>query len=125
MLDSSALIAVLNDEPGADKVAEVMASASISAVNHSEVIGYLLRKRMTADQAVVTVRSLNVDVIVAEEATAEIAGKLSPITSKAGLSLGDRFCLATAKVRGLPVLTADRAWAQVADDVEVEVVTIR
>lgn len=42
-----------------------------------------------------------------------------------GLSLGDRLCLALAKVKARPALTGDRAWAEVADAIGVEILLIR
>jgi PIN domain nuclease of toxin-antitoxin system len=46
-------------------------------------------------------------------------------TADAGLSLGDRFCLALALRDGLPAWTADKAWRTIADAAKVKVVLIR
>lgn len=53
------------------------------------------------------------------------AGALRAATSKAGLSLADRFCLALAKRMKIPVYTADKVWEDIAVDADVKVVTIR
>ncbi len=50
------------------------------------------------------------------------AGLLSPLTKGAGLSLGDRACLALAQRLGLPALTADRAWKDLSLGIEVQVI---
>lgn len=68
---------------------------------------------------------LPVTVIAADSTLALEAGHLRPITSFAGLSLGDRFCLALARQLDRPVLTADRNWVRVADAVGVEIELIR
>ena len=56
------------------------------------------------------------------EAEALEAGWLRTVTRAAGLSLGDRACLALARREALPVVTADRAWQQLALDVPVELI---
>lgn len=52
----------------------------------------------------------------------EIA-RLRPLTRSAGLSLGDRACVALARRLALPALTADRAWTGL--DLGVELHQIR
>ncbi len=54
---------------------------------------------------------------------AERAAALWSKTTQAGLSLGDRACLALASRLSLPVLTADRAWSSLQDlDISVRVI---
>ena len=54
-----------------------------------------------------------------------MAGRLRKATAEAGLSLGDRFCLALAAREGLPAWTADRQWRSISNRIDVEVVVIR
>jgi PIN domain nuclease of toxin-antitoxin system len=49
-------------------------------------------------------------------------GLLRPVTRSFGLSLGDRACLALAQRLRLPVVTADRAWANLALGVTIQLV---
>ncbi len=58
-------------------------------------------------------------VIIAEMA------KIFPFEKRSNLSLADCACLATARHLGLPALTADKAWAEIAGDVGVEVLVVR
>jgi len=124
-LDASALLALLLDEPGAAKVAEVIADAHMSSVNYAEVVSHFIHLGMPADQVDAMLTPLPLTIVEADLALATIAGRLRAATAKAGLSLGDRFCLALARRDGLPALTADKQWRVVADDAGVAVNLIR
>lgn len=124
VLDASALLALLNEEPGADEVAEAVAGGRcrMSAVNWSEVLARIPRmkdaERDRLDPLLGSLPQL-VAVVAFDEADAERAAALRPLTERQGLSLGDRACLALAVRSGLRVLTADRAWADVEVGVEI------
>lgn len=125
VLDASALLALLLDEPGAAIVAQAIADARISSVNYAEVVSHFIHAGMPAEQVEAMLRPLPLTVIDADQALATRAGNLRAATAKAGLSLGDRFCLALAYRDGLPALTADRQWRGVADAAGVQVSVIR
>lgn len=124
MLDSSAVLAALRKEAGADVVRDLLSEARVSAVNLAEIVGVLTRGN-DADRVTEIIDEVGLNVSPADDAMAIDAGLLSSLTASAGLSLGDRFCLALARHLRLPVVTADRAWLQVADAVAVEVRLIR
>lgn len=67
--------------------------------------------------------SLPMTVVPADKAVAQSAGRLRVMTVDAGLSLGDRFCVALSQRDGLPAWTSDQTWKKIAD--AVDVVTIR
>jgi ribonuclease VapC len=125
ILDASALLAGLNGEPGADRVAAALDSAVVSAVNFAEVAGGLARGGNSAERVRAVLAALACIVIPADEETAIDAGLMRALTDRAGLSLGDRFCLALGRRLRAPVMTADRQWALIADDVGVRVEVIR
>ena len=125
ILDSSALLAMLRDEPGGELIADNLAEARMSAVNLAEVVSYLVHKGMPADAVDAVLRPLPIAIREVDEDLALLAGRLRATTSEAGLSLGDRFCLALAIKDGLPAWTADRQWQLVADKVGVDVLVIR
>lgn len=111
VLDASAILAMLNDEPGAEKITpELLSHATASAVNLAEVQTMLVRVGGDPDES----WTLAVDPIPdIEPFTAEqarIAGTLVQNTSSLGLSLGDRACLALAIALEAPVYTTDRLW---------------
>lgn len=124
VLDASAVIAVLLEEPGARQVEDVLDDALISTVNLAEVVARFAGQRPT-DIVRATVDALALVTIAPDDATAFDAGLLRLVTASAGLSLGDRFCLALARRLSAPVLTADRAWLEVARRTGVEVRLIR
>lgn len=123
VLDSSAIMALLRRERGAEIVEARLQDGLVSAVNYAEVIGKLIDLGAPAEVAVATAGRLGVAVVVLDEIVATRAGVLRGTTRARGLSLGDRACLALADATGLPALTADRAWADL--DLGVEVVLIR
>lgn len=123
MLDASALLALLQAEPGADAVGELMPSAAISAVNWCEVFGKLRAVGIDGDALVAGVAETGLEIVAFAADDARLAGELYRSTRDAGLSLADRACLALATVRDVPAVTADRMWADL--DVGVEVRCIR
>ena len=96
-------------------------AALISSVNLSEVVAKLAELGMPESEIRLAL-SLGLEVVPFDEALAFSAGALRPVTRSAGLSLGDRACLALARSRALPALTTDRAWRDIDIDVEVEVI---
>lgn len=121
--DASAVIALLTREPFTQFDPRRLTNASISAVNLSEVLARLQETGMPESEATVAVGRLNLRVVAFDEPQARIAARLRAATRHAGLSLGDRACLALATALGYEVVSADRAWARV--DVGVEIVLIR
>lgn len=123
VLDSSAILAVIHREPGADVVLRSMPNAVASTVNIAEVVTRLSDTKMPEDDILSVIGDLRLDAVGFDDAQAFAAGLLRRVTRHIGLSLGDRACLALADRMGLPVLTADRPWAQL--DIGVEVRLIR
>jgi len=127
VLDASALLAYLRKEPGGERVLEaiVAGGAVMTTVNFSEVASWFVRNG--ADEAFI--RSLRARLVFplvpVDDDLAIRAALLLPLTRAAGLSLGDRLCLSLAARLGLPALTADRSWREVADAVGLTVDLIR
>ena len=123
VLDSSALLALLNDEPGADVVAGLLRNSAMSTVNVSEVTAKLAEAGIREHDIRRTVGGLVLEMAPFDADQAVQAGMLRRATRKAGLSLGDRACLALAKRLGVPAATADHAWQRV--DVGVRLTMVR
>ena len=120
VLDASALLCLLNQEPGAVRVGEAMAGATISAANLIEVISKLIDKGLDGPTVVADLAELDMVVADVDRTQAEQAGLLRLKTRTHGLSLGDRACLALAQQTGSIALTGDRAWAGLNLGIEVE-----
>jgi ribonuclease VapC len=123
ILDASALLAVLGDEPGGELVAPLLEGAVISTVNWCEVLARYVDLGLETAGREAEIESLGVSLAPFTSRQAEVAAGLLPLTRKAGLSLGDRACLALALDRGGQPITADRAWRRI--DVGLDVTLIR
>jgi len=119
--DASAMLATLHGEPGADAVAMILATTIVSAVNWSEVAQKARAHGVNVDGLQEELTHLGVDFVPFTTAEAEIAAELWHRGARS-LSLADRACLATAIARGVPVVTADRAWSDLVLEVEVKVI---
>ncbi|HRK25365.1 MAG TPA: type II toxin-antitoxin system VapC family toxin [Beijerinckiaceae bacterium] len=122
ILDASALMALINDEPGALAVAEALPSSAIGVVNLAEACSVMQMRGLSADVIETILGSLPLTAIDADQGLAVAAGLLRGRTSHRGLSLGDRFCLALAAREKLPVYTADRAWADLGLDLDIRLI---
>ena len=122
VLDASAILAVLNGEPGADLVVPLLGSASVSTVNYAEVASKLIDSGAGRIEARDAILGLGIDVVDFDLALAERTSELRSLTRHRGLSLGDRACLALGEREGVPVVTADRKWRDILPGIEIRVV---
>jgi PIN domain nuclease of toxin-antitoxin system len=123
VLDASALLVVLNREPGAEKLTPQLLSAAISStVNLAEVQSKLVSRGIKPDEAwEATISPIRESAVFTDE-QAKIAGSLIARTSAFGLSLGDRACLALGIALKAPVYTADRSWKNLKLGVRIHLV---
>jgi ribonuclease VapC len=113
VLDASAVLALIRDEPGADKVVPHIGQAAISAVNLQEVIKEMLLSGLDDSTIRELLGELRLDVRSHDVDAAYAAASLHAQTREFGRGLGDRSCLALALQLGVPALTADREWKKV------------
>ncbi len=111
VLDTSAILAFLDDEPGAEVVLKSISSAAIGTVNLAEAYTKLAERGEAGREALSVIRYAVHEIVPFTEDLAELTGSLRPLTHHLGLSLGDRACLALAISRNAEVYTADRIWA--------------
>jgi PIN domain nuclease of toxin-antitoxin system len=125
VLDASALLSILLDERGHERVDEILDRSRIHAVNLAEVVGRLVRSGMPTESAVATLHELQLE--VEEEfgaGQAEFCGVLLGTRRDLGLTLGDCVCLTTAAWSGAVAVMADRQWKQL-DGAVINEATIR
>jgi PIN domain nuclease of toxin-antitoxin system len=125
VLDASALLAMLLDEPGGTRVKDALSEAAMTTVNLSEIAGHYARTGVGEDDVRRVLDPLPFERIAFDEDLAYGAATLLPATRAAGLSLGDRACLALARRLEMPAMTADRSWLRIARSIGVRVETIR
>lgn len=124
LLDTSAVLAFLFDEEGADVVSPVLNAGLgvMSTVNHAELVSKLIDVKMPIKIICETVSNLEIDLVPFSEHHAFKSGELRDFSKQYGLSLGDRACLAVASIEGFSVLTADRVWREMPDEFQVKVI---
>jgi ribonuclease VapC len=125
VLDASALLALLLNEPGAEKVKAALDGALLSTVNYAEIVSHYAKLGANPTDIDALLRPLPIRLIPADPELSFEAGLLRPLTLKGGLSLGDRYCLALAKREGVAAMTAERRWPDIAKPAGVRVELIR
>ena len=122
VFDSSALLAITFEEEGAEIATQALNDGIISAVNASEVITRYVDLGASEEEALTSFRAFGLEIYPFDESLAIATGLMRSVTRDAGLSLGDRACLALAIREHSSVLTADRAWATLDLDIVVELI---
>ena len=110
ILDASALVALVKNEAGADKVEPLLGHIVMSSVNVSETASILLQSEMTAQEVQECLLPLISEIVPFDEEQAFHTAELRKHTKKQGLSLGDRACISLGIKMNLPVYTADKIW---------------
>ena len=123
VMDSSAILAFLNREPGQDRAREILSEgAVVSTVNQSEIVSKLLESGVPEVEISLIFSYLDLKVVHFDEQAAWETARLRSITKTIGLSLGDRACLGLARQLQLPVATADKIWAKLTIGIAIEVI---
>lgn len=127
VLDASAVLALIKREPGYDLVAQMFVEGTcvVSAVNWAEVLIKLSESGQTDSAVQAAAHSLGATVVPFDACQAEICGLLRTATRRSGLSLGDRACLALARVQSAVAVTADRVWLPLAEPLGIVIEYIR
>ena len=96
--------------------------AVILSVNLAEVVTTMVNRSMSDVDIRRILHAVDLVVVPFDEELAYRAGLLRSATRSAGLSLGDRACLALAERLGVPALTADRLWGTLQLGIQIEVI---
>jgi PIN domain nuclease of toxin-antitoxin system len=117
ILDASALLAYTQKEAGSEVVRAALNGSFLSSVNWAEVVQKTLARGVPVEGMRQELEELGMQILPFTPEDAERVGRLWMQTRS--LSLGDRACLSLGLRLNLPVLTADRAWADLGLDVDV------
>ena len=122
VLDSSAVLCLISQEPGANEVAGILPLAVMSSVNYAEVVTKLIERSADPEGTAHFLGRLELNIVDHTQAQAFQTGALRQPTRSAGLSLGDRACLALAAERKAVAITTDKAWLRIDAGVAIRVV---
>jgi ribonuclease VapC len=122
VLDASALLAYLQDEPGADVVEAVIADCSISSVNWAEAVQKVLSVDIDINKVSQSLQAMGLTIEMFTPEDGEITGQLWSQTKEYGLSLGDRACLSLGLRLAATVLTSDQTWKSLDLSVDIQLV---
>ena len=119
VLDASAILALLQEEPGADEVERLLDGALMSCVNLSEVLQKAEQHDVQTEGLEYDLEALGIEFRDFDVSSARPTAEAWTLGS--GLSLGDRACLALAGHESATAVTTDARWAGAGLDVEVRV----
>ena len=124
LLDASALLAYLLDEPGADMIDTRLHESAICSVNLGEVATRIAARGGNPRDVLEETLDSGLDVYDFTYTSSLRLIEVNEVERAMGvtLSLGDRCCLATALAEELPLLTADREWARFGDVIDVRLI---
>lgn len=110
VVDASVVLALLQGEPLGRFDETRIAGSTISAVNFAEVVTKLISTGMPNGAANDAAMQLDLQIVAFDQQAALLSAQLWPVTRRAGLSLGDRACIALGLSLDALIVTADRAW---------------
>jgi PIN domain nuclease of toxin-antitoxin system len=122
VLDASALLALVHDEPGGEVVETLLENSVMSAVNWSEVVQRSRSVGVDVDGLRSEVEALGVAVLSFDAVDAESTAELWSAGTRSGLSLADRACLALARRLEGVAVTANRSWRALGSEIEIRVI---
>lgn len=128
VLDASAFLAYLRDEPGAEIVENALINGCyISIINWVEVLSKIVDLGESPDEIIKRLRNEgllenSLEIMACNDEDAINIAKFRALTKSAGLSLGDRACLALGKRLNLPVLTADKVWTSLSLGITINLI---
>jgi len=121
VLDASAIIAIIKNEPGAALATGRLLNGTIVSVNVAEVCQHLLEFGYEPATVIALIDEMHLHISVSGRELALLAATIDRRLLRRRLSLADRFCLAEARRRGVPAMTTDRDWLDIAADIGAEI----
>ena len=122
VLDASAILAFLQQEPGAARVESALLEerCHLLTINLAEVLSRLSDWQVPVAEAEARITATDVELVPFDRELARLTADLRQHTRHLGLSLGDRACLALTRATSARALTADRSWVTLDLGVAIE-----
>lgn len=125
ILDSSALLALIQDEPGAEIIKPLLKFSVMSTVNVTETLSVLHRTNITSQEGSVLIADIITTIVPFDLEQAKSCAELHPLVKAKGLSLADRACIALGIKLQIPIYTADKVWSELKDIITPDIIIIR
>lgn len=122
VFDSSAILALIKMENGHETVASHLDNAIVSSASFCEVATTLSREGFGQEEVIRSLSDTFLHIIDFDSDQAVVVASIDEATRHYNLSLADKACLALARIKNLPVLTANKLWKNL--DLNIETKTI-
>ena len=123
ILDASALLALIQEETGAEIIKPLLKFSVMSAVNVTETLSVLQRTNISPEEGRTLITDIITTIVPFDLEQAEQVAKLHPLVQPQGLSLADRACIALGIKLQIPIYTADRIWAELKlDNIDIRLI---
>jgi PIN domain nuclease of toxin-antitoxin system len=121
ILDASALLALIQEETGAEIIKPLLKFSVMSAVNVTETLSVLQRTNISPEEGLTLITDIVTTIVPFDLEQAAQVAKLHPLVQPQGLSLADRACIVLGIKLQIPIYTADRIW----DEIKLDNIDIR
>ncbi|MCZ6886493.1 MAG: type II toxin-antitoxin system VapC family toxin [Rickettsia endosymbiont of Ixodes persulcatus] len=112
VLDTSALLALIQNERGSEIIKPLLSYSVMSTVNITEVLTALKRTNIDTAEILTLITDFIAIIVPFDLEQAKYAAELQAYTQYKGLSLGDRACIALGVKLNTTIYTADKIWAE-------------
>jgi len=122
VLDASAILALIQEEPGAEIIKPLLKQAMMSTVNIAETLTSLQKADIGPEEGIEYMSLLVNEIVDFDLDQAVEVALFYPKTKHKGLSLGDRACLALGKKYRATIYTADKAWKEIDPELNIQLI---
>ena len=123
ILDASALLALIQEETGAEIIKPLLKFSVMSVINVTETLSVLQRTNISPEEGLTLITDIITTIVPFDLEQAEQVAKLHPLVQPQGLSLADRACIALGIKLQIPIYTADRIWVELKlDNIDIRLI---
>jgi len=122
ILDASALLALIQEEPGSNVIKPLLKNSVMSTVNVAEVLTSLQRVNILPEEGLDYISLLINEIVDFDVDQAKEAADLYSKVKHKGLSLGDRACLALGLKYKAKIYTADKVWKDIHPELDIRLI---